>query len=94
MQPNPLIAPENIIFKSYTTFTEKNKTHMHLGYKKQRNTLLHCENDFLAPLWCQHNSNSTPILLYTGTWKIDDSDYPTSINTKQQTKNKEHWYFV
>ena len=50
MQPNPLIAPENIIFKSYTTFTEKNKTHMHLGYKKQRNTLLHCENDFLAPL--------------------------------------------
>ena len=33
MQPNPLIAPENIIFKSYTTFTEKNKTHMHLGYK-------------------------------------------------------------
>ena len=33
MQPNPLLAPENIIFKSYIMFTKKNKTHMHLGYK-------------------------------------------------------------
>ena len=33
MQPNPFVAPENIIFKSYITFRKKNKTHMHLGYK-------------------------------------------------------------
>lgn len=48
---------------------------MYLYYK--------CENGFLVLFLMP-----AELKLYTRTWRIDASDYPASINTKQQTKKK------